>query len=53
MRRSYFLAASGLIGMSYVVTCTEMLQGIMTQSAFQFIPDASRVKLHFHEWQIL
>jgi hypothetical protein len=31
--------------MSHVVTCTDMLQGIMTHPAFQFTPDSSRVKL--------
>jgi hypothetical protein len=29
--------------MSQVVTCTDMLQGIMVYPAFQFTPDASRV----------
>jgi hypothetical protein len=29
--------------MSHAVTCTDMLQGIMTHRAFQFIPKSSKV----------
>jgi hypothetical protein len=37
----------------HVVTCRDMLQGIMAHPAYQFKPDASRIKLYFLVWQIL
>jgi hypothetical protein len=45
------MSFSGLF--KHAVTCTDMLQGIMTHPTFQFIPDVSRVKLCFLLWQIL
>jgi hypothetical protein len=39
--------------MSCVVTCTDMLQGIMTHPAFQSTHDSVTVKAYFHVWQVL
>jgi hypothetical protein len=51
-RYDSFFSVSGLMlhwlsMMSNIVTCTDMLQGIMTHPAFQFTPDSSSVKLYF------
>jgi hypothetical protein len=42
-----FLSVSGPIGIMRHAACEDMLQSIVTYQAFQFIPDASRVKLQF------
>jgi hypothetical protein len=46
------LLMDGLGLMSYILTCNDMLQGIMTHPAFQFMSDA-RDKLYICVWQIL
>jgi hypothetical protein len=53
-RRYDFLSADGLFRQEgSCVNHANMLQGVMIHPALQFIPDASRFKVHFLIWRIL
>jgi hypothetical protein len=48
----FCLLIVGLGLMRYVLTCSDMLQGITTNPMFEYMTDASRDKLYICVWQI-